>query len=135
MMLNNCTFTARIATEPDLRTTPAGVPVCSFRVAVKRIARKGAEPQTDFFTVVCWNHNATFAGNYLTTGRLVSLVGSLQIRQWKKEITVGTQTVLVPMETPEIIVRDIHPLDKRPDTGVPMIDAHAAEDELEAACA
>jgi single stranded DNA-binding protein len=133
--MNNCTFVARVATDPELRTTPAGVPVCSFRVAVKRIARKGAEPVTDFFTVVCWNHNATFAGNYLTTGRLISLTGCLQIRQWKKPITVGTQTVHIPMETPELIVRDLHPLDKRPGTGVPMIDEGADEAELEAAYA
>jgi single stranded DNA-binding protein len=112
--MNNCSFVGRIAIEPDLRYTPAGTAVCSFRVAVKRAGR---EAGTDFINVVCWNHNATFAGNYLAKGRLISFTGRLQIKQWQKAVTIGTETVMVRMETPEIIITEIRALDKNPQIG------------------
>lgn len=120
--MNNISIVCRVATDPDLKTTNDGTPVCSFRVAIPRNHRNLG---TDFITVVCWNATAKFAGNYLTTGRLISIVGRLQVKQWTRTITkkvnIGGKlhevSIEVPMETPEIVVLDLRALDRPPQLG------------------
>ena len=81
-MLNRIILIGRLTRDPELRYTGQGTPVCSFGLAVNRPKRKDAEEQTDFIDIVAWRHNAEFAANYLTKGRLVAVEGRLQIRPW-----------------------------------------------------
>jgi single-strand DNA-binding protein len=78
-MLNTIVLIGRLATEPELRYTPSGVAVTTFRLAV---ARSGRDSETDFIDIVAWRQSAEFAANYLTKGRLVAVDGRLQIRSW-----------------------------------------------------
>jgi len=73
-----------MATDPELKYTPSGVAVTSFRIAVDRRfkSQQTGERETDFIDVVAWRQAAEFATNYLTKGRLVAVQGSLQIRTW-----------------------------------------------------
>ncbi len=34
-MFNNCTMMGRIVNDPELKVTPNGIGVCSFRIAVE----------------------------------------------------------------------------------------------------
>ncbi len=74
-MLNKVILIGRLATDPELRYTPSGVAVTSFRIAVDRpVARNEAgEKETDFIDIVAWRHSAEFAANYLNKGRLVAI--------------------------------------------------------------
>ncbi|MFB3880521.1 MAG: single-stranded DNA-binding protein [Armatimonadota bacterium] len=82
-MLNRVILIGRLTADPELRYTPSGVPVASFRLAVDRqFKSQGGERETDFINIVAWRKSAEFATNYLGKGRLVSIEGRLQVRQW-----------------------------------------------------
>ena len=80
-MMNKVILTGRIAREPELKTSAAGVPVCRFSVAVER---KGNNNKADFFPVVCFYGTAEFIHKYFEKGQAVTLCGSLQNRDWEE---------------------------------------------------
>ena len=106
-MLNKVILIGRLATDPELRYTPSGVAVTSFRIAVDRpVARNEAgEKETDFIDIVAWRHSAEFAANYLNKGRLVAVDGRLQIRNWVAQD--GTKR-----STAEVVAYDLRSLDR-----------------------
>jgi single-strand DNA-binding protein len=83
-MLNKVILIGRLANDPELKYTPSGVALSSFRVAVNRpmAANAQGEREADFIDVVAWRQNAEFAANYLGKGRLVAVEGRIQVRSW-----------------------------------------------------
>ncbi len=83
-MLNRIILMGRLARDPELRHTQAGIAVASFRLAVDRDIRnkETGERATDWIDVVAWRNTAEFAAKYLAKGRLVVVEGRLQIRDW-----------------------------------------------------
>lgn len=82
-MYNNCTMMGRIATDPELKITPNGIAVCSFRIAVdRRYHTKNEERKTDFFNIVAWRKLAEFVTNYFSKGRMILVGGELQTRAY-----------------------------------------------------
>lgn len=74
----------RLVSDPELKTTPAGVSVTSFRIAVDRnYVKSGAERQTDFIDIVAWRQTAEFVCRYFVKGQLIALDGSLQTRSYQ----------------------------------------------------
>ena len=54
-MLNVIAIMGRLVADPELRTTPAGVNVCRFRIACDRnFAKPGEQRQADFVDIVAW---------------------------------------------------------------------------------
>ena len=85
-MLNTVVLIGRLVADPELKYTPSGVPVCSFRIAVdRRFKSESGEKQADFIDIVAWKQSAEFAANYLTKGRLISVQGRLQTRSWVQQ--------------------------------------------------
>lgn len=86
-MLNKVILIGRLATDPELKYTPSGVALSSFRIAVNRPTGQNqqGEREADFIDVVAWRQNAEFAANYLSKGRLVAIEGRLQVRTWVQE--------------------------------------------------
>jgi single-strand DNA-binding protein len=85
-MLNRVILIGRLANDPELKYTPSGIAVSTFRVAVNRTySNPQGEREADFIDVVAWRQNAEFAANYLGKGRLVAVEGKLQIRQYQAQ--------------------------------------------------
>lgn len=83
-MLNRVIMMGRLVRDPELKTTPSGVNVANFRIAVDRnFVKKGDERQSDFFDVVCWRHTAEFVCKYFGKGNLVAVEGQLQTRTYQ----------------------------------------------------
>ena len=82
-MLNRVILMGRITADPELKTTPIGVSVTSFSLAVDRNGGKGDEKKTDFFNIVCWRHTADFVTKYFKKGSLIALEGQLQSRTYQ----------------------------------------------------
>lgn len=77
-MLNSVCLMGRLVADPELRTTPAGVSVCSFRIAVDRNYQpKGQEKQTDFINIVAWRERADFVSRFFHKGSMVVVQGSI----------------------------------------------------------
>ena len=82
-MLNSVCLMGRLVADPELRQTPSGVSVCSFRIAVDRTyTPKGQEKQTDFINIVTWRSTAEFVSRYFRKGQLVAVQGSIQTSQY-----------------------------------------------------
>jgi single-strand DNA-binding protein len=106
-MLNKVILIGRLATDPELKYTPSGVAVTSFRIAVDRrmAPNESGEKETDFIDIVAWRQSAEFAANYLNKGRLVAVDGRLQIRNWVAQD--GTKR-----KTAEVVAYDLRSLDR-----------------------
>ncbi len=78
-MYNKAILIGRLTADPEMRSTPNGVNVASFRIAVDRAYQpKGAEKKTDFFNIVVWRQQAEFVCRYFSKGRLIGVDGSIQ---------------------------------------------------------
>lgn len=83
-MLNCAVIMGRLTADPELRTTPNGVSVTSFSVAVDRSYQKaGEERQTDFINVVAWRQTAEFVSRYFHKGSMIAVQGSIQTRNYE----------------------------------------------------
>lgn len=82
-MLNKVILMGRLTRDPELRTTPQGVSVCSFSIAVDRgYARQGEERQADFINIVAWRSTAEFVSKYFVRGQMIAVVGRIQTRNY-----------------------------------------------------
>lgn len=81
-MANNITITGRLTAEPELKTTPNGVSVCSFTLAVKRPHTKDV---TDFIPCQVWRQGAEYLTKYGAKGNLVAATGALTTRKWQDQ--------------------------------------------------
>lgn len=86
-MINSCVLVGRIVNDPELRYTPTGMAVCSFRLAVDRGGRKdeSGEKLTDFLDIVCFGKQAEFVSQYLDKGSLIGVEGRIQSRTWQTQ--------------------------------------------------
>jgi single-strand DNA-binding protein len=66
-----------------LKTTPSGVQVVTFSVAVNRSYKgKDGEAQADFISVTAWRGTAEFISKYFKKGSSICIVGAIQTRNW-----------------------------------------------------
>ena len=73
-MLNVVAIMGRLVADPELRTTPQGINVCSFRIACDRnFARQGEQRQADFIDIVAWRSQAEFVSKYFQKGSLIAI--------------------------------------------------------------
>jgi len=77
-----------VGSEPEMRFTPNGNPVTSFRVATNRVyttAEGERRQETEWFSVVAWNRLAENCNQFLTKGRAVYAEGRLHTRTWETQ--------------------------------------------------
>lgn len=81
---NKVIIGGRLTGDPELKTTPSGISVTSFSVAVNRRfgGKAGEEQQADFFTVTAWRQTAEFITRYFRKASSICIEGSLQTRNW-----------------------------------------------------
>ncbi len=80
--LNKVVLGGRLTSEPELKTTPSGVSVISFTVAVNRRFSKDGETQADFIRVTAWRQTAEFVSKFFHKGSSICITGSIQTRSW-----------------------------------------------------
>jgi single-strand DNA-binding protein len=83
MAFNRTILVGNLVANPELKTTPSGVPVTRFRIAVgRRFAKADAEVKADFFDIVAWRNTAEFVCRHFTKGKPILVSGALQNRNW-----------------------------------------------------
>ena len=82
-MFNLVVLTGRLTADPELKTTPNGISVTTFSIAVDRRYRSGEERQTDFINIVAWRQSAEFITKYFKKGSLIGIEGSIQTRRYQ----------------------------------------------------
>jgi len=86
--LNKVMIIGNLGSEPEMRFTPNGNPVTSFRVATNRMytTPDGERRQeTEWFAVVTWNKLAEQCNQFLSKGRLVYAEGRVHTRTWESQ--------------------------------------------------
>ena len=82
-MLNKIFLQGRIVNDIDVKTTPSGASVCTFRIAVDRdFKNQNGEKETDFVTIVAWKKTAEFLYKFFGKGRMIVVDGRLQMRNY-----------------------------------------------------
>lgn len=106
--INRVILTGRIGTDVELKTTPSGTSVCTFRLAVERPKAKDAEKaETDWLDIVTWRQQAEFVSRYLGKGRKVVIEGSVRTRVWDDK--EGNKRKVVEFHANQIVPADSKP--------------------------
>jgi single-strand DNA-binding protein len=84
MSLNRTIFQGRFTSDPELKTTPSGVSVATFTLAVDRDfkSKETGEKETDFINFVAWRNTGEFVSRYFQKGSLAVVEGRLQMRKY-----------------------------------------------------
>ena len=125
--LNKVMIIGNVGTDPEMRFTPNGNPVTSFRVATSRFftSPEGERKQeTEWFTVTAWNKLAESCNQYLAKGRRAYVEGRLRSRVWEGQD--GQKRTQV-----EIVAERVLFLDRQAATA-PLKEEGKADEEIEA---
>ena len=125
--LNKVMIIGNVGTDPEMRFTPNGNPVTSFRVATSRVftTPEGERKQeTEWFTVTAWNKLAESCNQYLTKGKRAYIEGRLRSRVWEGQD--GQKRTQV-----EIVAERVLFLDRQAATA-PLKEEAKADEEIEA---
>ena len=74
--MNKLVLTGNLTRSPELRSTPNGIPVCTFTIAVN--GRKSDDP-TAYFRITVWRQLAEICNRYLTKGKKVFVSGPVSV--------------------------------------------------------
>jgi single-strand DNA-binding protein len=89
--------------DPEVRFTPQGTQVGSFRLAVTPRIRQGerwTDGDTSYFTVTCWRELAAHTADSLRKGDRALVLGRLKTRAW--ETPDGERRSAVEVEAEEV---------------------------------
>mgnify|MGYP001219784743 FL=1 len=111
--MNKLTIIGNLTRDPESRTTPSGVNVCTFTVAVnRRRSTQGTnQPEADFFRVSAWRQLGENCQKYLAKGRKVAVVGSVSVSTYESKDGSGTRFTL------EVNAEDVEFLSSRQEDG------------------
>ena len=84
-MLNRVILMGRMVADPELKQTPSGVSVATFRLAVERNyqSKDSNERLCDFISCVAWRQTGEFITRYFSKGSMIAIEGSIQTRQYQ----------------------------------------------------
>ena len=84
--MNKTFLIGNLTRDPELTATPSGVSVCKMSIAVNRnFTNANGERETDFFNIVAWRGLADNCAKFLSKGKKIAVVGSIQNRSYETE--------------------------------------------------
>ena len=114
--MNKLTIIGNLTRDPELRTTSAGVSVCSFTVAVNRRNRnQNGQAEADFFRVSAWRERGETCAKYLTKGKKVCVIGPVSVKTY--QANDGTTKASL-----EVTADDVEFLSARDQENAPEVD-------------
>lgn len=82
-MINKAVLVGRLVRDPEYRTTPSGVQVASFTLAINRnFTNQQGEREADFINCIVFRKTAENVNQYLSKGKLAGIDGRLQTRSY-----------------------------------------------------
>lgn len=122
--MNRVILVGRITKDPEVKTTPSNIFVCSFTLAVNRqFTDQSGERQADFIQCVVWRKQAENLGRFVKKGALLGVEGRIQTRQYETEN--GTRYVT------EVLCDSIQFLESRNESDIKDVqeDNHSADND------
>lgn len=82
--MNNVVLVGRLCADPELKLAQGtGTAVATFTVAVNRRFKREGQPDADFIPVVVFGKQAEATATYMTKGKLLSVSGNIQTRNYE----------------------------------------------------
>lgn len=78
--MNSINLTGRLTADVELKQTQSGIPVCGFRLAVKR---PNSKDETDFINCKAWRSTAEFVAKYFSKGNMIAVTGYLTSNRYE----------------------------------------------------
>jgi single-strand DNA-binding protein len=125
--LNKVMLTGHLGADPEMRFTPQGAAVTTFRVASGRTWKSAdgtPHDDTEWFTVVAWDKLAEICNQYLTKGTRVYVEGRLQTRSWDDKNT-GEKRYKT-----EVVAQDMIILSSRGERQATPADVEVPEEDV-----
>lgn len=113
MSVNKVILLGRLTADPELSSTPQGVSVAKFTIAVDRNYTQNGERKADFINCVAWRGTGEFISKYFTKGKAVAVVGEIQTRSW--DAPDGTKRYAT-----EVIVNEVSFAGDKKDDATPI---------------
>lgn len=95
-MINKATIIGNLGSDPELRYTQGGEPVCNFSVATSTswTDKEGQKQQsTEWHRIVVWGKPAEACEKYLKKGKQVYIEGPIKTRSWEDKDGTKRYTV------------------------------------------
>ena len=86
MFLNKAIIIGNLTRDPELRSLPSGVKVCSFSLATNRVwkDKNGVRQESaDYHNVVVFGRQAETVAQYMKKGSSILVEGRMQTRSWE----------------------------------------------------
>jgi single-strand DNA-binding protein len=87
--INRVILTGNLTRDPELRSLPSGMSVCSLRIAsnTRRKDQTTGEWQDkpNYFSVTVWGAQGENCSRFLSKGRPIALDGRLEWREWQDQ--------------------------------------------------
>jgi len=112
--VNKVILLGNVGKDPDIRSTPNGVPVANFTLATSdrfQDAQGNWQDRTEWHTLVAFKRTAEIVRDYVKKGSKLYIEGKLQTRSWEDK-----ETKIKKYRT-EIIVFDLSLLSGREEGG------------------
>jgi single-strand DNA-binding protein len=95
--INRVVMTGNLTADPELRSLPSGMSVCSLRIACNTRRKNGStgewEDKPNYFNVTVWGAQGENAARFLSKGRPVAIDGRLEWREWEAQDGAKRQAV------------------------------------------
>jgi single-strand DNA-binding protein len=95
--INRVVMTGNLTADPELRSLPSGMSVCSLRVAcnTRRKDQSSGEwvDKPNYFNITVWGAQGENAARYLSKGRSVAIDGRLEWREWESQDGTKRQAI------------------------------------------
>ncbi len=88
MYLNKAMIYGNLTRDPEMRSLPSGMQVCSFSLATNRVYKDrdgNKQEQVDYHNVAVFGRQAETCAQYLKKGSGALVEGRLQTRSWDKD--------------------------------------------------
>ncbi len=85
MYLNKAILIGNLTRDPELRSLPSGIKVCTFSLATNRVwkDKNGARQESaDYHNVVVFGRQAETVAQYMKKGNSILVEGRMQTRSW-----------------------------------------------------
>jgi single-strand DNA-binding protein len=85
MYLNKAIVIGNLTRDPELKSLPSGIKVCSFSVATNRVwkDKNGARQEAvDYHNIVVFGRQAENVAQYMRKGNSILVEGRMQTRSW-----------------------------------------------------
>src|SRR5208282_1033983 len=90
-------MTGNLTADPELRSLPSGMSVCSLRIACNTRRKNSAsgewEDKPNYFNVTVWGAQGENCSRFLAKGRPVAIDGRLEWREWESQDGTKRQAV------------------------------------------